>query len=388
MKLKKISKFNKCNINKNYKKEYINYLDTANITEGIINEIVEYKVNEAPSRAKRIVHKNDIIYSTVRPNLKHYGIMTDLEENLIVSTGFTVITCNNNINSNYVYAYLTLPYITNKLASIAEGSVSTYPSIRPQDLGNVEIKLPDEMVQTKIANIYTTYNNLIINNNKSIVSLEQIVEEIYKEWFVRYRFPEYKNYNFVNAKPYGWIYGNKSNMKIPSNWHFGKLDEIGQFIRGKNITSSEMQEGEIPVVSAGKEPSGFHNDSNVKGISLTMSASGANAGYLKYNLEDIWAADCSYYQNDENIWFVYSSLKFIESAIKNIQIGSAQPHVYAKNINKLNIIIPEEKYIKKYNDLVSPMFKEIKKINEKNKLLIKQRDLLLPRLMSGKLEVK
>ena len=69
-------------------------------------------------------------------------------------------------------------------------------------------------------------------------------------------------------------------------------------------------------------------------------------------------------------------------------MGSAQPHVYAKNINKLNIIIPEEKYIKLYNYHVSLIFKKIKKLKEKNKILIKQRDLLLPRLMSGKLEVK
>lgn len=388
MKLKELSKFNKSNVNKKYINESIKYLDTANVTEGIINEIVEYKLSEAPSRAKRIVHKNDIIYSTVRPNLKHYGIMTDKEESLIVSTGFVVITCNKDINPNYIYAYLTLPYITDKLASIAEGSVSTYPSIRPQDLGNIEIKLPDKSAQDKIANIYTKYNELIKNNNSKIIILEEMASNIYKEWFIKFRFPGYRNYEFTNSKPYGWIYGDKSMMSIPKQWHFGRLDEIGQFIRGKNITSSEMQEGDIPVISAGIEPSGYHSKCNVCGKSLTMSASGANAGYLKYNLNDIWAADCSYYQNNDNLWFVYSSLKFIESAIKNLQVGSAQPHVYAKNINKLNIIIPEEKYIKMYDKIVAPMFEEINKINEKNKNLLNQRDLLLPRLMSGKLEVK
>ena len=269
-----------------------------------------------------------------------------------------------NADKDFLYYLLSSDAIKYAIANRAYGGANQV-NVSPKDIMNIKFDIPP-----------------------LIKLLEQMAEEIYKEWFIRFRFPEHKNYNFVEAKPYGWIYGNKSIMLIPKEWHFGKLNEIGKFVRGKNITSAEMQEGEIPVISAGIEPSGYHNESNVKGKSLTMSASGANAGYLKYNLDDIWAADCSYYQNEDNIWFVYSSLKFIESAIKNLQVGSAQPHVYAKNINKLNIIIPEEKYIKMYNDFVNPMFEEIKKLNEKNKILIQQRDLLLPRLMSGKLEVK
>jgi type I restriction enzyme S subunit len=286
-----------------------------------------------------------------------------------------------------MFLYYYLKFYTPFLLGGTNGTTMVH--ITKDSMEKKKIVIPAlKTIQKKIAGILLNYDRFIENNNRKISLLEKIVEETYKEWFIRFKFPENQNYEFVYDKPYGWIYGNKSNMSIPCNWHFGKLAEIGQFVRGKNITSTEMQEGEIPVVSAGIEPSGYHNEANVKGKSLTMSASGANAGYLKYNLNDIWAADCSYYQNDENIWFVYSSLKFIESAIRNLQVGSAQPHVYAKNINKLNIIIPEEKYIKMYNDLVNPMFEEISRLNEKNKILVKQRDLLLPRLMSGKLEVK
>ena len=283
-----------------------------------------------------------------------------------------------------MFLYYYLKFYTPFLLGGTNGTTMVH--ITKDSMEKKKIVIPAlKTIQKKIAGILLNYDRFIENNNRKISLLEKIVEETYKEWFIRFKFPENQNYEFVYDKPYGWIYGNKSNMSIPCNWHFGKLAEIGQFVRGKNITSTEMQEGEIPVVSAGIEPSGYHNEANVKGKSLTMSASGANAGYLKYNLNDIWAADCSYYQNDENIWFVYSSLKFIESAIRNLQVGSAQPHVYAKNINKLNIIIPEEKYIKMYNDLVNPMFEEISRLNEKNKILVKQRDLLLPRLMSGKL---
>lgn len=388
MRLKDIAKINPSNITKKYKYGEIEYLDTANITEGIVDKLIHYEISDAPSRAKRIVENNDIIYSTVRPNLKHYGIIKNPYNNLIVSTAFSVIRCHKGVNPDYVYAYLTLPFITSKLASIAEGSVSTYPSIRPKDLENIEVKLYSKEIQNKIANIYFYYNSLIENNNKKIKMLEQMVEKVYKEWFVKFRFPEYEKYEFVECKPLGWIYGNDNQSKIPKKWHYGSLSEIGQFVRGKNITSEKMVEGNIPVISAGLHPSGYHNEANVLGKSLTMSASGANAGYLRYNLEDIWAADCSYYQNDSNIWFVYSSLKFINLAIKNLQVGAAQPHVYPKNINKLNIIIPEEKYIKMYQDKVSAIFEKIKILNDENTNLTQQKDLLLPRLMSGKLEIK
>ena len=315
------------------------------------------------------------------------GKMCMTNKDSFTNQQINAIVPNEAYDNDYLFYFLR--YIREYFQSIGAGTGSGKGIVNKTTFSNSKVRvLIDKIIQKNTVSILIQYDNVIEKNNKKISNLEKVIEQIYKEWFVRFRFPEFKNYKFIEEKPYGWIYGNKSNMKIPYNWHFGKLDEIGQFVRGKNITSADMQEGEVPVISAGIEPSGYHNKSNVKGKSLTMSASGANAGYLKYNLDDIWAADCSYYQKDENIWFVYSSLKFIESAIKNLQVGSAQPHVYAKNINKLNIIIPERKYIKMYNDLVNPMFEEIKKINERNKILMKQRDLLLPRLMSGKLEIK
>ena len=173
----------------------------------------------------------------------------------------------------------------------------------------------------------------------------------------------------------------------PKKWHYGPVAELGVFVRGKNITSDGMIDGFIPVISAGLEPSGYHNANNVKGKSITISASGANAGFMKYNLEDIWAADCSYMTDNNAFWFVYHSLRFIQPVISNLQCGAAQPHVYPKHINKLCIIIPEKKYILVFCKIVSPYYDEIGKLVKQNENLKKQRDLLLPRLMSGKLEV-
>ncbi len=343
-------------------------------TETTLNDYKKFKLR-----------KNDILIARTGATVG-VSYIVDNEYEAVFNNGTIRLRLKDSVNPRFIYYIFQSKEFRQYIENVS--CVSTQPNLKVENLLRFEIPKYDKLKQDFIADNLSKYDKLIENNSKRIYVLEQIAEEIYKEWFVKFRFQGYKNYNFTDSKPYEWIYGNKTTVKIPLNWHFGKLDEIGKFVRGKNITSSEMQDGEIPVISAGIEPSGYHNESNVKGKSLTISSSGANAGYLKYNLDDIWAADCSYYQNDENIWFVYSSLKFIKPAIKNLQVGSAQPHVYAKNINKLNIIIPEEKYIKMYNDFVNPMFEEIKKLNEKNKILIKQRDILLPRLMSGKLEIK
>ena len=255
-------------------------------------------------------------------------------------------------------------------------------------IGNIKWNFPDIEIQIKIADILSAYDNLIENNNKRIHLLEQMAENLYKEWFVRFRFPGYENVKFEEKKPRGWQVGAEDKKHfIPNIFKYEELGNIGSFVKGKNITTAKMVEGDIPVISAGLQPSGYHNEANVYGASLTISASGANAGYLQYHMKNIWAADCSYYQDDTKIWFVYNTLKYLQPVISNLQCGAAQPHVYPKNINKLCILIPTEELIYKYNDFVKPYYDEIKILNQHNQFLTKQRDKLLPRLMSGKLEV-
>ena len=285
----------------------------------------------------------------------------------------------------YMGYCLRTPHFRANFQKIA--SLITRASLRNEDLLKFKVDLPTIEEQKKIAGILHNYDKLIENNNKRIKLLEQMAENLYKEWFVRFRFPGYETAEFIEKKPFGWVVSNCENPKIPSCFNYCSFSELGSFTRGKNITAAEMVDGKIPVVSAGLQPSGYHNQANVNGKSLTVSASGANAGYLQYNLSDIWAADCSYYQNDSNIWFVYCTLKFLQPVISNLQCGAAQPHVYPKNINKLCVLKPTEELIAKFNVFVEPFFKEIKLLLTENDSLINQRDLLLPRLMSGKIEV-
>ncbi len=132
---------NKTSITKDTLLKKIRYLDTGSLIEGKIEKFQKLDLVDAPSRARRIVRHNDILISTVRPNQKHYGILKHPDTDIIASTGFCVITCKQ-IDPHFVYLLLTTDDMTEYLHSIAEGSTSTYPSLKPSDIENLKFLLP------------------------------------------------------------------------------------------------------------------------------------------------------------------------------------------------------------------------------------------------------
>jgi len=165
-KLGDLIKTNAFSISKNSKLDVIQYLDTGSLTEGHIESTQELHLADAPSRAKRIVQHNDVLISTVRPNLKHYGIIKEPDENLIVSTGFCVIT-SDKIDPHFVYFLLTTNDMTDYLHSVAEGSTSTYPSIKPSDIESIEFVVPSENA-LKIFSDYAdkAWNKIMFNQDQ------------------------------------------------------------------------------------------------------------------------------------------------------------------------------------------------------------------------------
>lgn len=285
--------------------------------------------------------------------------------------------CNLIIDENqadYRYVYYFLQQQCDNLNKLANGGAQQ--NLNALIIKKFKISLPNLNIQRKISSILSAYDSLIENNTKRIRLLEQMAENLYKEWFVRFRFPGYENAEFVDG--------------LPNGWKKDKLESVCKFERGKNITSDEMLEGDIPVIAAGVNPSGFHNQANVYGVSITMSSSGANAGYISIHYKDIWAADCSYISeaSTKYIFYVYQLLNNLRVVITNMQRGAAQPHVYAKDINRLKICIPNEELRKLANDKLFVIHEQINSLQHQSALLTRQRDLLLPRLMSGKLEVK
>uniref|UniRef100_UPI004029AD85 restriction endonuclease subunit S n=1 Tax=Prevotella sp. TaxID=59823 RepID=UPI004029AD85 len=282
-----------------------------------------------------------------------------------------------NKENDYRYLLYLLRYNLPYIQMVGGGSGSGTPIISKNKFAKFKFLVEGNLeAQHRIASILSTYDSLIENNTKRIRLLEKMAENLYKEWFVRFRFPGHENVEMENG--------------LPKGWKRGSLSDVCEFKRGKNITSSEMQEGNVPVISAGLEPSGYHSCSNVRGVNVTMSSSGANAGYIAIHYSDIWAADCSYIEESTtgNIYYVYELLNNIRTVINNFQRGAAQPHVYPKDVNRIKLILPSKELMLIANGRLEIMHKEIYNLQKQNSLLARQRDLLLPRLMSGKLEVK
>lgn len=147
----------------------VTYLDTGSITENHIEDIQTFILpcDDFPSRARRKVQHNDILFSTVRPNQKHFGILKNPNDNLLVSTGFSVITVNPLVaDANFVYYYITQQEIINYLQSVAEQSVSAYPSLKSSDIEDIDIELPSLYEQRRLALILKSIDDKIENNNR------------------------------------------------------------------------------------------------------------------------------------------------------------------------------------------------------------------------------
>lgn len=330
-------------------------------------------------RMKCSVKQGDVFLTRTSETTDELGMSCVALHDYVNATfnGFTkrLRPLTDEIEPKYAAYYFRSPYFRSQCISLA--SLITRASLNDGMIRRLKIRYPlNRKVQEKIGEILYTYDTLIGNNTKRIRLLEKMAENLYKEWFVRFRFPGHENVEMENG--------------LPKGWKRGSLSDVCEFKRGKNITSSEMQEGNVPVISAGLEPSGYHSCSNVRGVNVTMSSSGANAGYIAIHYSDIWAADCSYIEESTtgNIYYVYELLNNIRTVINNFQRGAAQPHVYPKDVNRIKLILPSENLMQKANARLEMMHKEIHNLQHQNSLLARQRDLLLPRLMSGKLEVK
>ena len=158
--------------------ENINYLDTSNLTNNLIENVqkINLKTENLPSRAQRIIQTNDILYSTVRPNQCHFGIIKNPIENMIASTGFAQLTSKlSTIKNEFVYMYLSSEFAINRLDQIASSSVSAYPSISPTDILNLPIAIPkDHNIIESICEVLEPIYSKIAINQKETQHLTQL----------------------------------------------------------------------------------------------------------------------------------------------------------------------------------------------------------------------
>ncbi|MDE5620052.1 MAG: restriction endonuclease subunit S [Ruminococcus sp.] len=286
-----------------------------------------------------------------------------------VSNNAIAVLPKNNNDMQFIY-YLLKTLNLNK-RHIGTGQ----PLLTQNILNEIELYIPDIQTQKNIASFLSVYDDLIENNQKQIRLREEASQRLYKEWFVDLHFPDYENTEIVDG--------------VPSGWRIGRLDELGEFKRGKTITKDSVIVGNVPVVAGGFEPAYYHNTANTTAPVITVSGSGANAGFTKMYHVDVWASDCSFIDiNSTNyLYQIYCYLKASKADLKILQKGSAQPHVYAKDINAMKCLIPDEKIAIQFNKFVCPIFSKIGNLYEQIEKLKEARDRLLPKLMNGKIDI-
>ena len=317
----------------------------------------------------KMLPKGSVLFSSRAP----IGYVAIAEQDLCTNQGFKSVIPNENIVNN-IFLYYLLVY--NKTIIEGLGSGTTFKEVSGQTMKNVCVKIPSLNEQEKIANILSSLDDKIELNRRINDNLEQQAQALFKSWFVD--FEPFKDGEFVESEL----------GMIPKGWKVGKLGEICQFKRGKNLLSRDAQFGDVPVVAGGLEPACYHNLSNTKSPVVTVSGSGANAGFMRMYYQEVWASDCSFIDSScDNLYFVYFFLAINRRLLRHAQVGAVQPHVKPADIHDFDIVIPPYDKIKEFQVLVSPTIDKKGKIEKEANNLAKLRDTLLPRLMSGELKV-
>ena len=358
-----------------YSVEGIPVVMPKDIVDGKLSDESIARVNESHvNRLKR--HKievGDILYSR-RGDVGRCALATKNEEGWLCGTGCLRVTINTDIaNPKFIFYQLQKKEIIGWVEKHAVGA--TMLNLNTSILSDVPIELPNINEQNRIVEKISAYDDLIENNKKQIKLLEEAAEGLYREWFVNLHFPGCEEVKIVDGVPKGWL--------------DGTVGDIALFKRGKTITKAQIHKGIVPVVAGGLEPAYYHNVANTVAPVITISGSGANAGFARLYNVDVFASDCSFVdsQTTPYLFWVYCFIKDSKAKLDSLQKGAAQPHVYAKDINALKIYIPTDDILDRFCKVVAPYFGKIKNLQRQNDLLLQARDRLLPRLMSGEVEV-
>lgn len=271
---------------------------------------------------------------------------------------------------------------------------ATMVHITKKNMEKKTVYIPSSLnVQHRIASILSTYDSLIENNTKRIRLLEKMAENLYKEWFVRFRFPGHENVEMENG--------------LPKGWKRGTLRDIVEFQNGFAFKSDTFcNDGKFSIVTIKNvQAEGFYgsNTDKVAEIPQRMPSycklvQGDILLSLTGNIGRVCRVQGNGYLLNQRVaklkslfpFYNYCLFKsdYIFQSLNVISYGTAQLNLSPVKALKIRVNIPSKENIEHFEHKVGPMFNKIDNLQHQNSLLARQRDLLLPRLMSGKLEVK
>lgn len=356
-----------------------------------MNKIGRVVTGKTPSTAVPEYYDGEIMFIT--PTELHTDFTVEKSEKTITQAGFDSIrtntirgtsvmvgcigwdmgnialcteTCatNQQINSitdiksgyNPLYLYYWLKTKKDYLFSIA--SVTRTPILSKSIFEEILVPMPKKDRQDAVARALSSIDKKIVLNNHINDNLEQQAQLIF-------------DYMFKD------ISGSK------------RLGEVIIPKRGNPLLTKDAIWGDVPVVAGGLEPSTYHNKANTVAPVITISSSGANAGFVNLWGVPVWSSDSSYIDSTMTpyVYFWYAFLKRYQNNIYSIQTGSAQPHIYPNHIASLPIGDLDAKKIEEYTQRVTPMFLTIAQNYRENRQLTSLRDWLLPMLMNGQATV-
>lgn len=297
------------------------------------------------------------------------------------------------INSKYIYFWLDSKF---GLESIYIRSIgSAQPALTIDLVKKYKMFFPTKNIQDKIANILSRYDEAIENNNKRIKLLEQMAQNLYKEWFVRFRFPGYENCEFENGIPVGWKVEKLGNFcKITDGTHDtpAQVEEGIPLVTGKAIRNGRI-DFSIPYNISVEDHEKIKKRSGLKTGDILFSNIGTIGNVCLVNYDREFSVKNMIIFKPESInqsmyLFYLLNSDSIQSLFTAQTNGASQQFLGLDFMRRFKILLPSEEIIKLFGEKEVLIIQQINIFQQQNQNLAKQRDLLLPRLMSGKLEVE
>lgn len=363
-------------LNKTYPYSEIEYLDISSVGTGYYTETCHLKLEEAPSRAKRLVSDGDTIISTVRPGNKSYCYLKKTTPRMVVSTGFAVLRAKKDLlDERFLYYLVSNPAFTEYLVAHEKGAA--YPAVGTETIENAIVNIPDLPTQKKISDILGSLDDKIELNRRMNETLEQMAMALYKHWFVD--FGPFQDGELEDS-PIG---------AKPKNWDVAKLRDLIELAYGKALKAEDRKGGPYPVYGSSGVV-GWHNEYIADGPGIIVGRKG-NIGTVHLSHTGFYPIDTTYYvkSNLPDLNPVYYFYYLLQSlGLSHMNNDSAVPGLNRETVYNLDIVIPPNDLICEFDSKVEIFHMQINQNNSEIDQLSKVRDYLLPRLLSGEIEVR
>ena len=370
-----------------YPQGYCLFLNTGNVTkEGLIfeeNQFIMKEKDEALRKGK--LKRGDIVYTTrgTVGNAGYYNSSVPYE-NVRINSGMVILRSNGEIvDSRFLYQILKSEYYRPYFKQYCTGSAQ--PQLPIKNFSQIYLNVPDIKTQHRIADILSVYDNLIENNQKQIKLLEEAAQRLYKEWFVDLRFPGHENTKIVDGVPEGWNEKTLSQVanvimgQSPKSEFYNSEKKGLPFHQGVGSYGVRFVVDDIYSTSYTRiaEPNSilFSVRAPVGRLNITKNKVVIGRGLAAINQTD----GCQSY-----LYYLLKNKFFKDNIVGN---GSIFASVSKDELLNQKFLIPERNLMMQFEKIVSQMDKQIENLDSKNKKLIEARDRLLPKLMSGEVEV-